>query len=213
MSMALASERLLALLVREIAAFEAAVAELEDEIPDTDDAAGDGEAGGAAADDAPGAPASGETAAGRKRRSAGGVAGARRKAAKAISHGSSAMTAAVRRMSPKERIEHIGQMGRVLDKLLEMRRLERLAEAGGPQDDAEAARLGAELLSQLRGLDARRRRGELLFGPALMPETAGEPGGGAQDAPTDAADKMEAAGDEPAAAGAARAADPAGGGR
>jgi hypothetical protein len=209
--MALASERLLALLVREIAAFEAAVAELEDEIPEIDGATGNGEAADAAAAGTPGAPASGETAAARKRRSAGGAAGATRKAAKVRFDGGSAMTAAVRRMSPKERIEHIGQMGRVLDKLLEMRRLERLAEAGGPQDDAEAARLGAELLSQLRGLDARRRRGELLFGPELVPETAGEPGSGAQDAPADRQGKTEAAGDEPAVTGAPGAAT--GGGR
>ncbi|NDV87763.1 hypothetical protein GTW51_13735 [Aurantimonas aggregata] len=151
--MALASERLLALLVREIAAFEADVAGIEDDNPNAGQAGTTVTAGGAAADAAPTVS---------RRRTAGQL--------KATAPG------APKRMGPKERIEHIGQMAKVLEKLLELRRLETLAAAGGPQDDAEAARLGAELLSRLRSLDARRQRGELLYGPEALADGAGDAG-------------------------------------
>lgn len=190
--MALASERLLALLVREIAAFEADVAGGEDYNHKSDpvELVADVEpaAGGVAADGVP---------TGAKRRVAGGPAAVKRGAAKA-----GAVDA--KRMGPKERIEHIGQMAKVLEKLLELRRLETLAAAGGPQDDAEAARLGAELLSRLRSLDARRRHGELLFGPAASADAAGE---------AEAVGANDAVGDGGPASELADATDAAGGGQ
>ncbi|UIJ70645.1 hypothetical protein [Aurantimonas sp. HBX-1] len=170
--MALASERLLALLVREIAAFEADVAGAEDDNPKGETVGRDGGAEFAAA-----AGAADAAQAGTRRRVAGAPAAA--KGGPAKRGGATAAPGAgagARRMGPKERIEHIGQMAKVLEKLLELRRLETLAAAGGPQDDAEAARLGAELLSRLRSLDARRRHGELLFGPEVLAGGAGAAG-------------------------------------
>ncbi|MBB4004197.1 hypothetical protein [Aurantimonas endophytica] len=159
--MALASERLLALLVREIAAFEADVASGEDDNPRDHLATPVAGAGPGAAD-----VAADGAQPGTRRRVAAVPAAAKRGPAKRVgATAASGAAVGAKRMGPKERIEHIGQMAKVLEKLLELRRLETLAAAGGPQDDAEAARLGAELLSRLRSLDARRRHGELLFGP------------------------------------------------
>lgn len=70
---------------------------------------------------------------------------------------------APRRASAKERVESIGQAARTLEKLLELKRLERLAVEGGDADAAETARLREEFLSRLRSLDARRREGATLF--------------------------------------------------
>ena len=51
---------------------------------------------------------------------------------------------APRRASAKERVESIGQAARTLEKLLELKRLERLAVEGGDADAAETARLREE---------------------------------------------------------------------
>ncbi|MEH6718918.1 MAG: hypothetical protein V7704_08575 [Aurantimonas endophytica] len=170
--MALASERLLALLVREIAAFEADVASGEDDNPRdhlADPVAG---AGPVAADVAVYVALPGT----RRRVAAVPAAAKRGPGTRVGATAASGAAVGAKRMGSKERIEHIGQMAKVLEKLLELRRLETLAAAGGPQDDAEAARLGAELLSRLRSLDARRQRGELLFGPEASAEAAGAAG-------------------------------------
>ena len=63
----------------------------------------------------------------------------------------------------KGRIEAVGQMTRTLEKLLELRRLESLAERGGDDPDGETARLRAEMLRRLQALDRRRRDGPALF--------------------------------------------------
>lgn len=73
----------------------------------------------------------------------------------------------------KERIEAIGQLTRTLEKLLELKRLERLAAGGGEAaDDAETAKLRAEMMKRLRALDARRRTGPSLFGPGDRADAA-----------------------------------------
>ncbi|MCC4296544.1 hypothetical protein [Aurantimonas coralicida] len=109
----LLSERLFVLLRREV---ETLQAEFSDNIPLS-------QAAGAARADA----ARAATANGAKRRAppkAGGEA-----------------APAPRRASAKERVESIGQAARTLEKLLELKRLERLAVEGGDADAAETARL------------------------------------------------------------------------
>lgn len=72
-------------------------------------------------------------------------------------------TTSCRSAPAKERIDLLLHLTRVLEKLLELRRLEILAVQGGGEDEAETARLRNELLSRLRNLDAKRRGGPTLF--------------------------------------------------
>ena len=65
--------------------------------------------------------------------------------------------------SAKERIDALGQLTRTLEKLLDLKRLEKLASEGGQADEAETRRLRAELLARLKSLDMRRREGATLF--------------------------------------------------
>ena len=78
----------------------------------------------------------------------------------------------------KGRIEAVGQMTRTLEKLLELKRLEALAEHGGDDPDGETVRLRAEMLRRLKALDARRRDGPVLFdgGGRFAGEGVGDPG-------------------------------------
>ncbi len=132
----LLSERLFVLLRREV---ETLQAEFSDNIP-LSRAAGAARANAA--------------------RAASGGGAKRRASAKA---GGEAASAPARRATAKERVESIGQAARTLEKLLELKRLERLAVEGGDADAAETARLREEFLSRLRSLDARRREGATLF--------------------------------------------------
>ena len=63
----------------------------------------------------------------------------------------------------KARVEAVALVTRTLEKLLELKRLEALSARGDADEDAEAARLAAEMLRRLRALDARRRGGAQLF--------------------------------------------------
>ena len=63
----------------------------------------------------------------------------------------------------KERIDVLGQLTRTLEKLLDLKRLERLASESGQTDEAETRRLRAEFLARLKSLDRRRREGPTLF--------------------------------------------------
>ncbi|WP_157944516.1 hypothetical protein [Mangrovicella endophytica] len=76
----------------------------------------------------------------------------------------------------KERIEAIGQLTRTLEKLLELRRLEALAQAGANEaSDAETVALRQEMLKRLKALDARRRAGPSLFDPDGTEFAGGRP--------------------------------------
>ncbi|MEX6505630.1 hypothetical protein [Jiella sp. M17.18] len=80
----------------------------------------------------------------------------------------------------KERTDALSQLTRTLEKLLELKRLEMLAQQGGAEDAAETERLRAELLAGLRSLDGRRRAGPTLFDPetgAYAGEMRGDPSG------------------------------------
>lgn len=64
----------------------------------------------------------------------------------------------------KARLDAIGTLARVLEKLLELRRLEALARRDGEDGEGgEGARLRDELVRRLRLLDERRARGERLL--------------------------------------------------
>jgi hypothetical protein len=68
-----------------------------------------------------------------------------------------------REAGAKGRVEAVALVTRTLEKLLELKRLEALSARGDTDEDAEAARLAAEMLRRLRALDARRRGGAVLF--------------------------------------------------
>jgi hypothetical protein len=70
-----------------------------------------------------------------------------------------------REAGAKGRVEAVALVTRTLEKLLELKRLEALSARGDTDEDAEAARLAAEMLRRLRALDARRRGGAVLFEP------------------------------------------------
>ena len=64
----------------------------------------------------------------------------------------------------KARVEAVSQIARTLEKLLDLKRLEALAqEAASGEDEAETAKLRKELMSRLRAVDARRFDGAGLF--------------------------------------------------
>lgn len=68
------------------------------------------------------------------------------------------------RAGGKVRIDAIGQVTRTLEKLLELRRLEALANATGEEADAaETAKARAEMMKRLRAIDERREAGAGLF--------------------------------------------------
>ena len=86
-----------------------------------------------------------------------------RVAASAAASATARKTTALPLGSAKERIDALGQLTRTLEKLLDLKRLERLASEGGQADEAETRRLRAELLTRLKSLDMRRREGATLF--------------------------------------------------
>lgn len=59
-------------------------------------------------------------------------------------------------MSGRVRFETIAQMTKTLEKLLDLKRLERLADVPEAADEGEARRLRSEMMRRLRALDARR---------------------------------------------------------
>ncbi len=77
-------------------------------------------------------------------------------------------TAAERSADAKARVDAISQLTRTLEKLLELKRLEAMSrETGRAEDEAEAARLRAEMLKRLRAIDARREGRAGLFEAAV----------------------------------------------
>ncbi len=113
---------------------------------------GAGDAGSAVKGDA------GRRSAGRAKAQSGSAASSKAKVA-SVTRGSASMPLG----SAKERIDALGQLTRTLEKLLDLKRLEKLASEGGQADEAETRRLRAELLSRLKSLDKRRREGATLF--------------------------------------------------
>lgn len=67
----------------------------------------------------------------------------------------------------RQRFETIAQMTKLLEKLLDLKRLERSVVCDDGEEGPEARRLQAEMMKRLRALDRRRREGEGLFASSV----------------------------------------------
>lgn len=196
----LLSDRLFALLSREIERLETTDEDRSPEAGEAIDTAGDGKPvaradGGAGADAAGGTDVAAGSAAAR------GAPGRVRAAGKSADRGTRRRTAAgskapTARGGFKERADALILLARTLEKLLELRSLE---SAAGQDDEAETLRLRDDFMRRLRELDARRVGGPRLFAPSSGLD------GAPRDADTAAHAQEEA--NEPRRSAAARSAD------
>ncbi|TFF20501.1 hypothetical protein E3C22_16460 [Jiella endophytica] len=162
----LLSDRLFALLSREVERLETTDEDRSPEAGKAIDTAGDGKP--AARADGAGVDAAGGTDVAAGSAAARGAPGRGRAAGKAADRGTRRRTATgskapTARGGFKERADALILLARTLEKLLELRSLE---SAAGQDDEAETLRLRDDFMRRLRELDARRIGGPRLFAPS-----------------------------------------------